>query len=334
MHVHLAGVGTGGSGCWISPAFRRRPIFLGLRMLHGIGPRQMATIDEDWAAQISRHVEASELDAAVVLGFDGVYDAAGRLDRTRTQMLIPQEWVFEVCRRHGNLLPGVSINPWRADALDRLEMAIEGGAVLIKWLPIVQGFDPASPRTAPFLRKLAAAGIPLLVHAGSGEMTFRTVDGSVGDIIGLLPALEEGVTVICAHAGAPAHYQISADQTPVLMALLERFPNLWVDNSGMMNIGRFRHIPRIANDPVIRERVMHGSDFPVPPSAMLYANRIGIRRARELTREPNPMQREIAIKRALGMPAEALTRAGRILANLDRWLPTRPADTSDPHSVG
>src|SRR5690606_31181211 len=138
---------------------------------------QMATsVDQDWAAMISRQVAESELDIAVALGFDGVYDERGRLDHDRSQLLIPVSWVLEVCERYGNLLPGPSINPYRRDALEQLEIAIAGGAVLIKWLPIVQGFDPGSPRALPFLRRLADAGIPLLVHAGSGEVTFRTVD--------------------------------------------------------------------------------------------------------------------------------------------------------------
>ena len=41
IHVHLAGVGTQNSGCWVSPSFRRRPTFVGLRMLFGITDLQI-----------------------------------------------------------------------------------------------------------------------------------------------------------------------------------------------------------------------------------------------------------------------------------------------------
>src|SRR5690606_7171085 len=111
IHVHLAGVGTQGSGCWVSPSFRRRYTFLGMRLRMGIGSRQMRTsIDQDWAALISGLVADSDLDFAAVLGFDGAYDERGDLDRERSQLIVPMEWVFEVCRRYDNLLPAPSIN--------------------------------------------------------------------------------------------------------------------------------------------------------------------------------------------------------------------------------
>src|SRR5690606_7684568 len=146
--------------------FRHRPTFLGLRAMLGITRRQMeTTIDQEWPAFVSGLTAASELDFVVVLGFDGVYDEGGLLERARSQMIVPDEWVFEVCQRYGNLLPGPSINPYRRGAVDALEASIEQGAALIKWLPIVQGFDPADRRALPFLERLAGSGVPLLVHA-------------------------------------------------------------------------------------------------------------------------------------------------------------------------
>ncbi len=327
IHVHLAGVGTQGSGCWMSPDFMRRPAFLGLRILYRIGSRQMErTVDQDWAARISAAVADSDLDLAAVLGFDGVYDDNGYLDRNRSQLIVPQSWVFEVCDRYRNLLPAPSINPLRRDALDLLDEAIERGAVLIKWLPIVQGFDPASKRAAPFLQRAAAAGIPLLVHAGSGEVTFRTVDASVGHLENLIPALEAGVTVICAHGAAPIHSRAEPSQVPLLRTLLNRFPNLWVDNSGLANPSRFLHLPRFAADSEIHERALHGSDFPIPSSPVFYCRQLGIRRTLAINALKNPLQREVQIKRDLGYAEATFHRAASVLANMGRWypMPSRP----------
>ena len=73
-HVHLAGVDTGDSGCWISPRFQKRYTFRLLRWWHGITPEQLRdSIDQDWVDRIASHVRQSELDRAVVLGFDGSY---------------------------------------------------------------------------------------------------------------------------------------------------------------------------------------------------------------------------------------------------------------------
>jgi uncharacterized protein len=320
VHVHLAGAGTQRSGCWISPRFRQRPTFLALRLLYGIGPRQMrATVDQDWAALVSSLVRSSDLDAAVALGFDGVYDHRGKPDLGRSQMIVPPSWTYEVAERYANLLPGPSINPYREDALERLDEAIERGATLIKWLPIVQGFDPAAARTRPFLRRLSESGIPLLVHAGTGEVTFATVDPSVGGLHRLIPALEMGVKMICAHTAAPIHFSRETSELPLLRSLLQRFPNLWVDNSGLANPSRFLHLPRFADDPLIRSRTVHGSDFPVLTGAIFYPHRMPLRQIMEIHRETNPLQRAVLIKRAVGYGEDSLRRAADVLANLERW---------------
>lgn len=320
VHVHLAGVGTGGSGCWISPAFRRRPTFVGLRLLFRITGEQMrTTVDQDWARTVSDLVAASQIDFAVALGFDGVYDAAGRLDLARSQMIVPPEWVFEVADRFPNLLPGPSIHPYRSDALERLDEAIERGATLIKWLPIVQAIDPASRRARPFLQRLADSGVPLLVHAGGGEVTFATVDPTVGSVARLRDALELGVKVICAHGAAPIVYSRAPSEVSLLREMLERHQNLWIDNSGLANPSRFPYLPRFAEDERIRERTLHGSDFPVIAGAFYYPRRLGPAVIRSIQREGNGIEREAMLKRAIGFDEPTFTRASEVLANLDRW---------------
>lgn len=333
VHVHLAGVGTGGSGCWIAPRFERRYTFRLLRWWHGITAEQLReSVDQDWAERVARQVRESELDRAVVLGFDGVYDARGQLDRDRSQLIVPPSWVFDVCRRYpGELLPGPSLNPFRHDAEERLEECIAGGAVLIKWLPSAQGIDPSSPRLTAFYRRVAEAGIPLLIHSGGGEMTFREVRPELKEL-GLLRApLEAGVTVICAHSATPVLLSRDVNQLPLLRSMLNEYPHLWVDNSGMANPSRFPYLPRLAREPLFQARTLYGSDFPVPSNAFYFARRLAPREILALERESNPFERDIRLKRALGYPDRTLTRAERLLANLDRWrgaVSSRPANSA------
>lgn len=321
LHAHLAGCGTSNSGCWLSPAFRRRYTFRLLRLLHGITDEQMrTTIDQDWAARIAQRVRDSELDRAVVLGFDGVYDDAGRLDLERSQMVVPPEWVFEASRLHPDaLIPGPSLNPRRRDAMERLEECIERGAVLLKWLPSAQGMDPSSPSLAPFYRRMAEAGLPLLVHAGGGEQTFREIAPHLRDVRLLHAPLRAGVPVVCAHSGARVHLSRDPDQIPLLREMLAQYPHLWVDNSGLANPSRFAHLPRLARDPVLTERTLYGSDFPVPSNAIYYLHRLGPGEVWRLERERNPLQRDLELKRALGYPDATLTRAAEVLPSLRRW---------------
>lgn len=328
VHTHLAGVGTQGSGCWSSPALRKRLTFRILRRLHRVTEEQLATsFDQDWAARLADRVRASELDHAVALGFDGVYDAAGRLDEALSQSIVPTSWVLEACRRHPELLPGPSVNPHRADALERLEECIEGGAVLIKWLPATQRIDASDPALDPFYARLAEAGIPLLVHSGGSENTFAQVDARLKDLRLLERPLRAGVPVIVAHTAAPVTYARDEDQVPLLKRWLGEFPHLWADNSGISNLSRFPHLPRFAKDPELTARTLHGSDWPVPTNAIYYVRELGRRRVLSLEREKNPVQRDIAIKRALGYPDEVLTRASSILPNLDRWTDGTPGST-------
>jgi uncharacterized protein len=319
IHAHLAGTGTGGSGCWISPGFRKRITFRLLRLWYRITDEQMrGSADQDWAAMLSDYVRDSELDYAVALGFDGVYDARGELDRERSQMVIPPSWVFEACRRHANLLPGPSINPFRKDAMERLEECVAGGAVLIKWLPITQAINPANPHIREFYRVLAREGIPLLIHMG-GERTFGTVAPELNDVRLLTAPLEAGVSVVCAHTATRILFSRERSQLHILRALLGEFPHLWVDNSGLPNPGRYAHLPKLVADPLIRDRTLHGSDFPVPSNSFYYLPRLGPREVWRLERISNPFQRDVEIKRQMGYPEETLHRAADLLPGLDRW---------------
>ena len=321
VHVHLAGVGTQGSGCRVSPGFRKRPVFRYLMWRFGITAEMLSrSVDQEWPALIAARVRGSELDRAAVLGFDGAYDSAGRLDEARTQLLVPPSWVFESCERHpAELLPAPSVNPHRRDALDRLEECIERGAVLIKWLPSAQGIDPSSPKHAAFYRRVAEARLPLLIHAGGGEQTFAEIDPSLNDVRLLRAPLDAGAPVICAHTGAPVVFSRAPDQTPLLRAMLAEYPHLWVDNSGMANPSRFPSLARFARDAEFAERTLYGSDFPIPVNAAYYLRRLGARRVLALEREGSYFDRDIRLKRALGYPDETLTRAAGVLAHLARW---------------
>jgi hypothetical protein len=318
VHAHLAGVGSGGSGCWVSPRFRRSLTFRALGRMHGMRP-DSPTADADWAARLASHVRGSEVDRAVALGFDAVCDARGEPDLARSQMVIPHGWVFRACRAHPELLPGPSVNPLRRDALDRLEECIESGAVLLKWLPSTQGIDPADPAHRPFYRRMADAGLPLLVHSGGSENTFAEVDPSLKELGRIRLPLSLGVPVIVAHLAAPVPFRRDPDQTPLLRALMAEFPHLWTDNSGMNNPARSATLGRLAADPELAARTLHGSDFPVPVNAVWHLRRLGPRRVASLERIRNPLQREIAIKRALGTPDEVLTRAAGVLPGLGRF---------------
>ena len=144
----------------------------------------------------------------------------------------------------------------------------------------------------------------------------------MGDLDRLIPALEAGVTIVCAHTAAPIHHSRQPSQLPLLRSLLLRYPNLWVDNSGLANPSRCLHLPAFAGDPLIADRTLHGSDFPVPSSGIFYARRIGIGTVIALEAQRNALQRELLMKRHLGFAEPTFRRAAALLGNLPRWIPT------------
>jgi uncharacterized protein len=311
IHAHLAGIGTGGSGCRVSPRFRRSLAFRALARLHGVAGA--ADADAAWAARLAAQVRGSELDRAVALGFDGIYDASGRLDEERSPLLVPPAWVFEVCTRHPELIPGPSVNPGRRDALERLDECLDRGAALLKWLPATQGIDPADPAHRRFYRRMADARLPLLVHSGGSENTFPQIAPALKSIERLRLPLELGVPVIVAHLGAPVGFRRDPDQRPLLRTLLGRHPHLWLDDSGMCNPARAGALAAGADDPELAGRTLHGSDYPVPCNAVWFPRRIAPRRILSLERIPNRLQRDLAIKRALGWSDAPLTRGAAVL---------------------
>ena len=70
---------------------------------------------------------------------------------------------------------------------------------MVKVLPNTQQFDPANARYRAFYRAMAQRNVPLLSHVGY-EFSLIGKDQSVGDPNRLRLPLEEGVTVIAAHA--------------------------------------------------------------------------------------------------------------------------------------
>jgi uncharacterized protein len=210
--------------------------------------------------------------------------------------------------RHPCVLFGASVNPCRADAIEELERCVRGGAVLMKWLPIVQGFDPSDARCFEFYEALAHHKLPLLCHTG-GEKSLPRIDDSLADPMLLVPALKRGVTVIMAHCGTRSSPG-ETDYVPTFVRLAKEYDNCYGDTSALCLPTRW-HGLRVHEDEQVRKKLIHGSDWPIislPP-----VHRIGIRSSLELSHERNWMRRDAMIKRELGFDEDYWNRAATIL---------------------
>ncbi|MGE4158044.1 MAG: amidohydrolase family protein [Planctomycetota bacterium] len=314
IHAHLAGFGDG-SPCRVSERMSRSLVFRVLKWKLGL--KEGTGADLKYAATLASMASEAGVEA-VALGMDAVVDAQGREDWNRTHLYVPAEHVFAMCREHPSLLPGVSLNPLRRDAVDRLENYAEQGAVLVKWLPNLQQFNPADMRCLPFYKALSRLGIPLLAHTGC-EHTFPDMDQTLGMAELYERALEEGVTVVMSHCGAACPLHRHADARKGILRLMARHANLMADTSALSSLLKFRHLTGLADFP-FPERLVQGSDYPIPGFAMPYAPRIGWSRAFRFELMANPIDKDLKVKEALNVLQATRERSGSVIAKgLQRW---------------
>jgi uncharacterized protein len=258
----------------------------------------------------SRHV-----GSAIILAFDGVVDERGELDRSRTEVYVPNEFVAREVARHTNLLFGASINPYRKDALQRLDWAKAHGSRLVKWIPSVMEIDPADPRLEPFYRKLVDLRLPLLTHTGQ-ERSFTRANDSFCDPERLRLPLRLGVTVIAAHIASTGKTAGERD-TDRLRRLFADYPNLYADISSLTQVNKLGYLREALQRPEFQGRLLYGTDFPlvnlIIVSPYYFSLNLRFGQMRTIAAIPNPWDRDVALKQALGVPRDVFERTGKLL---------------------
>jgi uncharacterized protein len=306
-HVHICAL-MPGHGSMSQRVLKSLPFrFMRWRLgMRGEDERTEKSIE----AKLALTIEQTEaIDAAVVLAFDAVYDRDGNFDAANTHLYVTNDYAIEICRRRRKMLFGASVHPYRRDAVAEIERCVAAGAVLLKWLPIVQGFNPADDRCIPVYEALAHFKLPLLSHTG-GEKTLPNLDPNVMDPALLLPALQRGVTVIAAHCGtrsAPSE----TDYLPTFMRMAHDHEKFFGDTAALNLPTRSYAFDKLLNDPVVCEKLLHGSDWPIisiPPAMTL-----DLRNTIRALADPNWMRRDVMIKKALGFDEAYFHRAAKIL---------------------
>ena len=314
-HIHIVGNGRGGSGCWLRVSgFWHRP--LAAYMMRHIGLAGLALdapdFDERYVAHLARLVRESSCSHAVILAQEEVYDADGRRMEGAGSFHVPNDYVLQLARTHPEFLAAVSIHPARADALEELDRCITGGAAVLKLLPNCHNVDCNDRRYRRFWERMAAARLPLLAHTG-GEHTVPVINKAYSDPRVLTQPLECGVTVIAAHSATKSGLGDS-EYFHIFTEMLAQHANLYGDTSAWHVPLRGRHAGK-CHAGLLAERLLHGSDFPVPVHG-LWARLRGLisgedyRRCRAIT---NVIERDYQLKRAMGFSAEHFTRVGSLL---------------------
>jgi predicted TIM-barrel fold metal-dependent hydrolase len=248
----------------------------------------------------------------VILAQEQVYDANGTLLKDVGSFHVPNDYVLDLARKHPEFWPAASIHPARPDALNELDRCLEGGALMLKLLPNCHNVDCNDKRYTRFWERMAAAGMVLLAHTG-GENTVPVVNTAYADPRVLTLPLECGVTVIAAHCATRSGLW-DPDYFPVFAEMTKRFPNLYGDNSAF-NLPMRGEYTRAAIREPLASRMIYGSDLPVPISGVWSWIRGFIDWAtfRRIEKNPNALERDYQLKRAMGFPEESFTRLNGLL---------------------
>ena len=314
-HVHLVGDGSSGSGCWLRPKsiVHRLMAHIIVRVAGLPASALRDGLDTRLEQRLVELVRDSSLDAVVLLAQDIPHRDDGTPMPEKGVFFVPNHHLLDVCARHPDLfIPAVSIHPSRRDAMEELDRCLLAGARVLKLLPNCLNVDYVDPRHRPFWEKMAAANMILLSHTG-GELSLPVLCHKFADPRLLRHPLECGVTVIAAHCAGRSALR-DADHTAALLDMFAQWPRLFGDNSALCSPIRCLTLPKILPDPV-RHRIVHGSDFPIAVSGF-GPWRIGLISRdtwRRSSRQPNILERDVFLKRAVGFDNAQLTRMHRLL---------------------
>jgi uncharacterized protein len=317
MHVHVAGIGYGDSGCFVGEELfssYKKHIYL---TAFGVSENELKTHgDRILVEKTSNMVSESRfVTSAVILALDGYHESDGTMNHKKTQIYVPNDYIQKETSRYDNLLYGASIHPYRKDAIEQLQKAKQNGAVLVKWIPSIMNIDPSDRRLIPFYEEMKRLQIPLLSHAGQ-EKSFAHADDRLCDPEKLTLPLDLGVTVIAAHIATTGTID-GEEMIDRLLPLFNRYSNLYADISSLTQINKLAYVDKGLLNGSIFNRVLYGSDWPLQffplVSAWYFPHKLSFWNMHYINSEANPLDRDILLKFALGVPEKVFENYHKIL---------------------
>ena len=203
----------------------------------------------DCRERFVRDLREGPVEKAVVCAIEGSPLAAGNRE------------VLAFCRENPGFLYGANLDPRSPAVEDEMDEAVSEGAVLLKLIPSFQGVDPASPRCDRYWAAAAERHLPVIVHTGPAHMLARG-DNGLNSPARLERAAAIGTTLVCAHCGCQLASFVERSHFGAWKRLVRRFPNVYGDVSGFSGCVRRFWLGRIVRDPLLRSRILFGTDFP------------------------------------------------------------------------
>ncbi|MEE8586955.1 MAG: amidohydrolase family protein [Acidobacteriota bacterium] len=289
-HLHVVGLGTGGSGIEVNPEMRSwRHLFKRIQFdiyRSAAGIQNLERADQEYAQRLVALVRGFPAPGRhLLLAFDRHYNPDGTPNPEKTEFYVPNQYVFDLAARWPDLFkPGISIHPYRPDAVQALEKwALQGGRI-VKWLPNAMGIDPADPKCDPFYARMAQLGLVLLSHAGEEKAVESEEDQELGNPLRLRRPLDQGVRVIMAHCASlgenldldhPGRPPVPSFDLFLRLMEEERYQGLlFGEISALTQTNRMgRPLRTLLQRSDLHPRLVHGSDYPLPAINLLISTR-------------------------------------------------------------
>jgi len=175
---------------------------------------------------------------------------------------------------------------------------------LVKVLPNAQQFNPADTRYKAFYRALAERKLPFLSHVGY-EFSLIGKDQSVGDPDRLKLALDEGATVIAAHACSYG-LMLYEKFLPTFQDFAKRYPHFYADISALTLPNRMRMLLHLRRYPEIHERLLFGTDYPLSVFHVAAWGRVAFGTLLKMVRTKNRFDRQVEVCNGLKLGFRSL----------------------------
>ncbi len=325
-HAHLLGLGESGGGAWVTPKMQslwNLRLYAQYRFYLNaacVDPAR-GNVDRDYLARLRELM--ADFPAgyrAMVMAFDRTHDEAGRARLERSAFYLPNSYASDMSTQHGSRIAWVaSIHPYREDAAEAVDDVVKQGALAVKWLPPAMGIDPASPLCNRFYDAMAKHDLPLITHGGEEKAVEGAHQPAFGNVLKLRRPLERGVRVVVAHCaslGRDIDLDAGANGAEIecftlferLMATRDFDGRLFGDISALPQTNRFECLERVLKHREWADRLLNGSDYPLPGVFPLFSVDAFVERNwlkadagehLKRVREGNPMLFDFLLKRHL-----------------------------------
>ncbi len=257
---------------------------------------------EAYTKGLIKNVRESKYTEKIVLfGVDARVDEKGKVLHRDKTVCASNEDVFNLYEKNKDIIiPFFSVNPLRPNAIELIEYYHKKGFKGAKFLQNYWFVNTKEDRYRAYFEKLKELDLPLIIHIGSESAVSSKKECE--DISMLYHPLKVGVKTICAHMAlgyeSKDMFRSFSKKSRnfnheyfALLELLKTHDNLYADISALLTPVRAKVLRHLSAQKEVHPKLLYGTDFPVPYSAIYNTYDLSLKKRVELHLEKNPFDK-------------------------------------------